>query len=360
MKDLFAGLDIGGQSIKGIVVDADGAVTAESSRTTPATSGAEAVLAAVSEVVGELAGTGCLRSVGVGTPGGIDAQGTIVGMSANIAGWYGTRLGSEISAMSGGAPCWVRNDGSIAAYAEWAVRGGRTKHLLFLGMGTGIGGGYIEDGRVLGGRDDRAIEVGHFVIEPRGRRCACGTLGCSEAYASGPSIGRIAAALARGEDAGLGSIGTAAAEVLFGRKASERDYTLFVQNSALAARIRAGEPVNAREVYEAYASGDSLGIFADAVMVESLARTAATAMALLAPDLVVFGGGVIRGAPHIPARVAALVPGFTYRDAWRTCGFERAVLSHRAGVLGAAWYGAAMAMTKEFALGLAATSDPAS
>jgi glucokinase len=353
MTDLFAGLDIGGQSIKGIVVDSTGAVAAEASRTTPASAGAKAVLATVSEVIGELAAAGRLRSVGVGTPGGVGPQGIIVGMAANIEGWYGTELGAFISSMAGNVPCGVRNDGNIAAYAEWAVRGGRVENLLFIGMGTGIGGGYVEDGRILGGRDDRALEVGHFVIEPGGRRCVCGTPGCAEAYASGPSIGRIAAALARGEDAELGSIGRVAAEALRGGKHPELDGGSNMEDSALAIRARAGEPINAREVYEAYAAGDPLGRFADAVMVESLARATATALALLAPDLVVFGGGVIRGAPHIPSRVAALVPGLTFRDAWKKCGFEGALLSHRAGLLGAAWYGAALARGKDFALGLA-------
>jgi glucokinase len=357
MTELFAGLDIGGQSIKGIVVDADGAMVAEASRATPASSGAKAVLDAVACVVGELSRVGQLVSVGVGTPGGVDPQGVIVGMAANIEGWYGTELGAEISSMTQGAPCGVRNDGNIATYAEWAVRGGRTKNLLFLGLGTGIGGGYVEDGRILGGRDDRAPEVGHFIIEPRGRRCACGVDGCSEAYASGPSIGRIAAALARGEDAKLGSIGVAAAETLLGRRATERDYASFLAGSALVAQAQAGQSINAREVYEAYASGDKLGVFADAIMIESLARTTATALALLAPDLVVFGGGVIKGAPHIPAGVASLVPKLVYRDAWKNCGFEGALLSHKAGLLGAAWYGAALTNGKDYALRLAAAAS---
>ena len=334
--DLFAGLDIGGQSIKGIILDSKGAILREASRTTPASSGARAVLDAVSEVVDELSGAGRLKAVGVGTPGGVDTRGVIVGMSANISGWYGTNLGGEISAMAGGVPCGVRNDGNIAAYAEWAARGGKARALLFLGMGTGIGGGYVEDGRILGGRDDRALEVGHFVIEPKGRHCVCGIDGCSEAYASGPSIGRIASALARGEEANLGSIGRAAAEAFLRRPVGELDYATLLEGSALAIQARSGEAINAREVYEAYALGDRLALFADAIMVESLARTTATALALLAPDLVVFGGGVIKGAPHLPTKVAGFIPSLVYRDAWRTCGFERAVLSHKAGLLGAA------------------------
>ncbi|HWP67780.1 MAG TPA: ROK family protein, partial [Rectinemataceae bacterium] len=326
MKGLFAGLDIGGQSIKGIVLDEKGSVRREASRVTPSSSGAEAVLDAVHVVVNELLQAGALASVGVGTPGGVDREGVIVGMAANISGWYGTRLGDAVSSMAG-APCGVRNDGNIAAYAEWAARGGRAKALLFAGLGTGIGGGYVEDGRILGGCDDRALEIGHFVIEPEGRLCVCGVRGCSEAYASGLSIGKIAYALARGEDAGLGSLARAAGNEPSSPVVPGALIPSF-PGSGLAARARSGELLNAKEVYDAYSLGDTLALAVDAIEAESLARTVATALALLAPDLVVLGGGVILGAPHLPGRVAEIVPRYVYSDAWKHCRFEAARLSH--------------------------------
>lgn len=350
MKGLFAGLDIGGQSIKGIVLDERGSVRTEASRITPASSGAEAVLEAVHAVIDELLKVGTLASVGVGTPGGVDGEGVIVGMSANISGWYGTRLGEAVASMSG-APCGVRNDGNIAAYAEWAARGGRSKALLFAGLGTGIGGGYVEDGRILGGCDDKALEIGHFVIEPEGRLCVCGTRGCSEAYASGLSIGKIAYALARGEDAGLGSLAHAAG--IAAKSAAGTVMPPPFLDSGLAARARSGELLNAKDVYDAFPSGDSLAIVVDAITAEALARTVATALALLAPDLVVLGGGVILGAMHLPARIAELVPRYTYRDAWKHCRFEAAQLAHRAGLFGAAFYGANLVVSKNELLAFA-------
>ncbi len=339
MEKLYAGLDIGGQTIKGVVLDGAGKSRLEVSRTTPASRetaascGAAAVLEVIRGVIAELSAVGTIASVGVGTPGGVDSDGVIVGMSANISGWYGTRLRDEVSAMAA-APCAVRNDGNMAAYGEWAAREGSLKGLLFIGLGTGIGGGYVEDGRIFGGCDDRALEIGHFVIEPSGRRCACGIDGCSEAYASGPSIGRVAAALGRGEDAGLGSMARAA-----GPASSFKD-------SPLAARALAGECFNAREVYEAYAAGDRLALAVDAVAAEALARAVSVALAMMAPDTVVFGGGVIAGAPHLPARIAELVREKVYRDAWKQCKFETALLSHRAGLLGAALYGASLVVDR--------------
>jgi glucokinase len=347
METLFAGLDIGGQSIKGIVLDSAGRMVRKSSRPTPAREGAQAVLETIRQVIAELSETGKLVSVGVGTPGGVDREGTIVGMSANIDGWYGTRLGAAIGSMAK-APCGVRNDGNIAAYAEWAVRGGSSKALLFMGLGTGIGGGYIEEGKILGGCDDRALEIGHFIIEPSGRNCVCGISGCSEAYASGPSIGRIATALALGEDAFLGSLARDSMLESFGS----------FEDSALAARAREGLHINAREVYEAFTRGDSLARAVDSITAWALARTAATALALLAPDLVVLGGGVIQGAGHLPEAIAAKMSKLLYIDGWRHCRFEPARLSHRAGLLGAAFYAASLVGTSSDVFAL--SSGPAS
>lgn len=342
METLFAGLDIGGQSVKGIVLDRAGRSLRQSSRPTPAREGAEAVLETIRQVIADLSEAGKLASVGVGTPGGVDRHGTIVGMSANIEGWYGTRLSAAIAGMAE-APCGVRNDGNIAAYAEWAIRGGSAKALLFMGLGTGIGGGYIEEGRIFGGCDDRALEVGHFIIEPSGRKCVCGIDGCSEAYASGPSIGRIASDLARGADARLGSLA---------QDAKLESYGSF-ENSPLALLARKDVPINAREVYEAFARGDSLARAVDAVTIAALARTAATALALLAPDVVALGGGVIQGASHLPEAIASRIGKLIYVDGWKHCRFEPARLSHRAGLLGAAFYAASLVGTSSDVFALA-------
>lgn len=349
MAAFYAGLDIGGQSIKGIVVDEAGRVREELAAPTPASKGAQAVLEAISGVVGGLSRAGRLSSVGVGTPGGVDERGVIVGMAANISGWYGTGLGEAIASMAR-APCSVRNDGNIAAYAEWAARKGSSKCLLFLGLGTGIGGGYIEDGRIMGGRDDRAVEIGHVIVEPRGRTCACGVDGCAEAYASGPSIGRLAMAMGRGEDARLGSLALAVSANAASGAASG------FPGSSLAARARAGDLLNAREVYEAYAAGDPLAVAVDAIAAEALARAVSIGLAVLAPDTVVLGGGVIAGAPHLPARVAALATSRVYADAWKHCSFEPARLSHRAGLLGAALYGASLVLSRAELIALAAAT----
>jgi glucokinase len=318
----YLGLDIGGQSIKGFRLEGDGSISSRSTRVTPASSGAQAVLEAIVEVVIELRSGGNVASVGVGTPGGVDPEGRIVGEAANIAGWRGVPLAAAVS-RAAGAPAQVRNDGNLAAYAEWAVRGssgdargGASKALLFVGLGTGIGGGYIEDGRIVSGVDDKALEIGHVVVYPNGRPCACGRSGCVEAYAAGPSIGRLAVEMALRFE------------------------------SALARDARAGEAINAREVYAALARGDELAKEVHAIAAEALSRVVAMALAFLAPDTVVLGGGVLAGAKSLVSDVAALAPRYVYAAASDGVSFERALLGPEAGLLGAALYGASGSLSR--------------
>ncbi|MDX9826924.1 MAG: ROK family protein [Spirochaetia bacterium] len=340
MDKYFAGIDIGGQSLKGIVLDQAGILRIEAVRSTPAGEGRQAVLRCIADLVEELSSLGALSSVGAGTPGGVDKRGVVVGMAANISGWAGTGLGEALAAMAA-APCVVRNDANMAAYAEWGARFNTSSALLFIGLGTGIGGGFIEDGRILGGCNDRAVELGHSIVEPGGRSCACGVSGCAEAYASGPSIGRIAVDLALGRDARLGSM-------------EPRDIDRSFAGSRLAARARAGELLNARDVYAAYAQGDPLAVCVDAVAAAALARSAATGLALLAPDTLVLGGGVIEGAPHLCSSIQAQLPGLVYGDGWKGCRVEKARFLQKAGLYGAALYGAAQAESREELTALAA------
>jgi len=308
-------------------LEADGSVSRRAARATPAASGAAAVLEVIAAVLGDLnpGGTGAaaasaaasvVAAVGVGTPGGVDREGRVVGEAANIAGWQGAPLGASV-AKAAGAPSYVRNDGNLAGYAEWAARGGASRALLFVGLGTGIGGGYIEEGRILGGVDDKALEIGHVVVYPEGRACACGARGCVEAYASGPSIGRLAVEMAPRFD------------------------------SPLARAAAAGEAINAREVYAALAAGDSLAAAVHATAAEALSRVIGQALAFLAPDCIVLGGGVLAGATTLVADVASQAPRHVYAAASRGVRFEEALLGPEAGLLGAALYGASFVLPRE-------------
>ncbi len=312
--EAYLGIDIGGLSLKGIRLEGDGRISLRRSVPTPAAGGAGAVLAALGDLVAGLMEPGPVAAIGAGTPGGVGQDGRISGDAANIPGWIGTDLRAALAGFArADIPIEIRNDGNLAAYAEWAIRGAASECLLFIGMGTGIGGGFVERGSILSGRDDMAVEIGHVVVFPDGRPCACGVRGCGEAYASGPSIARIA---------------------------SERAMEGRFDDSALARNIRSGIAIEAKHVYEAFASGDSLALAVDGMVIETLARLCATGIALFAPDCVVLGGGVMRGAAHLPAEVARRTRGLVYESAYRGTRFEAAACGHEAGLVGAALFGA--------------------
>lgn len=334
----YLGLDIGGTGIKGLRLDPDGRIGARASRPTPQGAGAQAVLDEVAAVLKELSGASRIASVGAGTPGAVDSRGVVVAEAVNIPGWKGTDLWAACEAATG-APAVVRNDANLAAYAEWSVRQigasssgpglPASRNLLFVGLGTGIGGGYIEDGHILGGTDDRAVELGHVVIRPKGRPCPCGRSGCVEAYAAGPAIASLARDLSPGHESGLARL------------------------------LRAGTaPVTAREVYEAFALGDSLALAVHVEVAEALAHAIGLALALLAPDTVVLGGGVLAGAGALVGDVARRVPEYVYGAAVRDCRFEAALLGPEAGLLGACLNGASLVLDRPGLLGLAGALAP--
>jgi glucokinase len=142
--------------------------------------------------------------IGVGCPGPLDPVQGIILEAPNLTGWEDIPLKSILSEHFN-VPVAVDNDANVAALGEWRFGAGRgTKHMIYLTLSTGIGGGVIIDGKLLYGAHGLAAELGHMTIEPDGPMCGCGKRGHLEALASGPSIARIAEEmLAQGNESTL-------------------------------------------------------------------------------------------------------------------------------------------------------------
>jgi len=179
-------LDVGGTKMAAGVVGADGRLLARATRPTPDAPDGEAVLAALLDAAAEVR-TGEEVACGVGSGGPMTAGGELVS-PLNIAGWRSFPLRARLADALGVA-VHVDNDAKALALAEgWrgAARGERD--FLAMVVSTGVGGGLVLDGRLLDGGDGNAGHIGHLVVEPDGRRCACGGRGCLEAEASGTAI----------------------------------------------------------------------------------------------------------------------------------------------------------------------------
>ncbi|MGQ9590219.1 MAG: ROK family protein [Planctomycetota bacterium] len=164
--------------------------------------------AAIERIVSEarrLLGTsaaGRLEAIGVSGGGPLDPErGTILSVP-NLPGWKEVPL-ARLLAEALGAPVRIENDANACALAEWLYGAGKgARSLAFLTCSTGIGAGFVFDGRLYRGSRCLAGEVGHQVIIPDGLPCGCGGKGCLEAYASGAGIARRLEAL-RSRDSGL-------------------------------------------------------------------------------------------------------------------------------------------------------------
>src|SRR3972149_5827666 len=104
-----------------------------------------------------------------------------------------------------GIPVFVDNDATAAALGECTFGAGRGyRHVVYVTVSTGIGGGIVIDGRIYRGASGAAGEIGHEVVEEGGPQCSCGRRGCLEELASGTAIAHRAQELiAQGKGRGI-------------------------------------------------------------------------------------------------------------------------------------------------------------
>ena len=186
------GLDMGGTKCLGVLVDPDGNVRATHRVPTP--EGTEAVLAALTGTAEILRrqSPGDVTTIGCGVPGLVTRSGELR-YAPHLPGVTDFPLGAELSERLGIVTV-VENDNTCATAAEASARPS-TESLLYVGFGTGIGGGLVINGRLERGHHGFAGEFGHLVVIIGGEQCVCGRRGCWERYASGDALGRLGAAV---------------------------------------------------------------------------------------------------------------------------------------------------------------------
>ena len=179
-------IDIGGTKLAAGLVDPGGALVARVQAATPPTADPEELWSALVHLIGQLpahesevCGVGC---------GGPMAPGGDAVSPLNIPAWRGFPLRSRLTGLTG-LPTFVDNDAKALALGEgWVGAAAGERDFLAMVVSTGVGGGIVLDGRLLGGRLGNAGHIGHVIVEPGGRRCGCGARGCLEAEASGLAI----------------------------------------------------------------------------------------------------------------------------------------------------------------------------
>lgn len=287
-KHMVVGLDLGGTKIQAVVLDRDARVVAKGRTRTPTSGGADAVVAKLAELTrGVVRDAGesleALSAVGVGTPGRVDAEGTVRG-AANLPGFTEPIPLAGLLSAAVGLPALVVNDVNAGATGEQHEGAGRGfQDVLTVFVGTGIGAAVVLEGKLRSGINGAAGELGHMVAYPGGDLCGCGRRGCVEAYAGRGSLERKARAAV---DAGRPSRLFAIQEEM-GRPR--------MTSAVVATALQQGDPL-AHELLEQAIVALAVGI--------------ASAVNVLDVEAVVVGGGLADklGAPFVERIAVAMVP----------------------------------------------------
>ena len=322
-QKLYAlGIDLGGTKTLAAVVDiTTGEVVSSARKRTRAEKGQEFVsqriltLSALAIEGAKLPADASIVAVGVGAAGQIDRKTGVILDAPNL-GVKNMQVGDLLNRQFG-KPVAVGNDVEVAALGEYlygAGQGYRTFVCVF--VGTGIGGGIVQNGRLYTGLTGTAGEVGHMTIDAGGRLCPCGSRGCLEAYASRTAITK-----------------TIMAEIHHGRSSLLKD-DAELQLKEGETIIRSGTLANA------IAHKDELVIECVMEAADYLGYGLSSVMNFFNPECVILGGGVIEAidllferAVH-RARITAL-----FKPAQDT-KIIRAKLGDFSGVVGAACMGA--------------------
>ena len=299
------GLDIGGTKVLGVLLADDGTVLREERLASPHT-GLDALVATGASIVSRLDAADA--SIGVGAAGLVDKDGT-VRYAPNLPNVRGAPLRDALAHATGHVVV-VDNDAGVATLGEvtYGAAVGR-RDVLLVTLGTGIGGGFLFDGRMYRGAHNFGAEIGHFTVDPAGPLCACGERGHWESIASGSALGRMARELVA---KGGGSALVAAAGGDPGAVTGTHVGTAAAQGDA-----------DARSLLVQYAENVALGL-------AGLAN-------ILDPECIVIAGGLVELGPLLfgPLREAfgRHIEGVDYRP---SVAIVPAQLGERAGAVGAA------------------------
>jgi len=303
-------LDVGGTKIAAGVVDASGRVRSFEVAPTDAARGPVDGVARLFDLGRHaVAASGVawseIAAVGIGCGGSLDVGRGVLVAPLHLPGWVDVPL-AAFAQDEFRRPVVLENDATAAAAGEHRHGAGvGTRHMVYLTISTGVGGGVVVDGRLYRGATGNGAELGHVTVDCNGRPChGCGRRGCLEAYVSGTSI-------------------------------AERAREAIASSPSSSSLGSLAEPT-AADVAAAAGAGDALARAVWDETVEALACGVTSIVNVFEPELVVIGGGVSRAGEQLlgPVRDAVRADAITLGG--RTVDVVAAALGDRVGVVGAA------------------------
>lgn len=306
MKYCF-GIDVGGTTVKLGLFDTEGNIIDKWEIKTRTENGGANVLPDIAEAVkGKMEEKGIktadVAGAGIGVPGPVTNDG-YVNKAVNL-GWNERFNVEEKLSSLLGLPVKAGNDANVAALGEmWKGGGAGAENVVFVTLGTGVGGGIIIGGKIVTGSHGAGGEIGHIHVEDNETdSCGCGNYGCLEQYASATGVVRIANKLL---------------------KETQEDTVL-----------RSGE-VSAKTIFDAVKAGDAFAIKVAEQFGKYLGTALANISAIVDPEVFVIGGGVSKAGEVLLDYIKKYyIP--TVFHGCRETRFELAKLGNDAGIYGTA------------------------
>lgn len=313
MDKKIIGIDLGGTTVKFAIVTAAGEIQQKwSIDTNVLDEGAHIVPEIVASINHRLALYDMkpedFIGIGMGTPGSVDRNaGTVIG--AYNLNWKTKQPVKELIEAGTNISFAIDNDANVAALGErWKGAGENNPDVIFITLGTGVGGGIVMNGELLHGVAGCAGEIGHITVDPEGFECTCGKRGCLETVSSATGVVRVA------------------------RHLSEE----YAGSSELKKRLDSGEDISSKDVFVAAQEEDPFALMVVDKVCFFLGLACGNLGNTLNPSSIVLGGGVSAAGEFLRSRVENYFMEFTFPQVRESTKIKLAKLGNDAGIIGAA------------------------
>jgi glucokinase len=307
------GIDLGGTTVKFAILTLEGEIQQKwSIQTNVENKGKYIVPDIIESVKHRLSLYGLTANdflgIGMGSPGSVDrVKGTVIG--AYNLNWSTMQTVKEQIETAIGIPFFIDNDANVAALGErWKGAGENGDDVVFVTLGTGVGGGVIANGNLIHGKVGGAGEIGHIIVDTNGYQCTCGNRGCLETVASATGIVRLA------------------------RNLSEE----FSGASELKWLIDDGQEVTAKTVFDQAKRDDKFALIVLEKLNFYLGLACGNIANVLNPEFIVIGGGVSAAGDMLLTGVKQYYQNFAFPQVRASTKIKLAQLGNDAGVIGAA------------------------
>ena len=300
------GIDLGGTTVKLGLFNENADLLHKWEIPTDTSDNGKNILPDIAEaIVKEMEAQGIAKSdvlgAGIGVPGPVSGQ-RIVNNCINL-GWGVVDLQASLGALLG-MTVKAGNDANVAALGEsWQGGGKGYSSMVFVTLGTGIGGGIVLDGKILEGAHGAAGEVGHVTLDRNETEpCGCGKFGCAEEYGSATGIVRIA--------------------------------RRYLASHDTPSPLRDLEVITARDVFDHAKAGDQAALGIVDRVYDDLGVFLAGICCIIDPEVVVIGGGVSNAGPILLDGIRPYFTKYMFHTG-RNIPFALATLGNDAGIYGA-------------------------